>query len=71
MPDHVGEGQLPVERLVVVFGAVSNAEPIRLRGKEIDDLVARDEVGENGHQRRVIHFAIVSAFSDRDPGVVK
>jgi hypothetical protein len=26
---------------------------------------------EHPHQRRVIHLAMVSAFSDRAPGVVK
>ncbi len=72
MPDHVDVGQLAMEGLVVVLGAVSDVEPIRLGGKECQYLVARCEVGENLHRQRfAIHFAIVSACSLRAPGVVK
>ena len=72
VPDHVGVGQLAVEGVVVVLGAVPDVEPIRLWGKEFSDLVAGGEVGEDLQRHRfAIHLAIVSACSLRAPGVVK
>ena len=64
-------GQFTVEGLVVVLAAVPDVEPIRLWFKEFQNLGAGDEVGQDFHQRRAIHVAMVSAFSVRAPGVVK
>ncbi len=72
MPDHLGVGQLAVEGVVVILGAVPDIEPIRLWRKEFQDLVARNEVREDSQRHRfAIHLAMVSAFSLRAPGVVK
>ncbi len=72
VPDHLGLGQLAVEGVVVILGAVPDVEPIRLWCNEFQDLLARNEVREDSQRHRfAIHLAIVSAFSLRAPGVVK
>ena len=72
VPDHLGFGQLPVERIVVILGAVPDIKPIRFWGKESDDLVAGYKMREDSQRHRfAIHLAMVSAFSLRAPGVVK
>ena len=75
VPDHLGLGQLAVERVVVVLGAEPDVEPIRLGRKEFGHLVAGNEVGEDftsfSAPPLAIHLAMVSACSLRAPGVVK
>jgi hypothetical protein len=72
VPDDLGVGQLAVEGVVVILGAVTDIEPIRLWHKEFQDLLTRNEVREHSQRHRfAIHLAIVSAFSLRAPGVVK
>ena len=69
VPDHLGFGQLAVERVVVVLGAVPDVEPIRFRRKEFQHLVAGHEMGQDPYRHRfAIHLAMVSAFSLRAPG---
>jgi hypothetical protein len=51
MPNHVGLGYFPVERLLrlggVVIGTPADVKPIRFRRKEIQHLLAGNEVGED------------------------
>jgi hypothetical protein len=51
MPDHVGLGHFPVERLLrlggVVIGTPADVKPIRFRRKKIQHLRAGNEVGED------------------------
>ena len=35
VPDHLGVGELAIERLVVILGAVADVEPIRFWCKEL------------------------------------
>ena len=72
VPDHLGLGQLAVEGVVVILGAVADVEPIRLWRKEFGDPVTGNEMSEDSQRHRfAIHLAMVSAFSLRAPGVVK
>ena len=72
MPDHLGIGQLAIEGVVVILGAVPDIQPIGFWRKEIQHLVAGNEMGQDPQRHRfAIHLAIVSAFSLRAPGVVK
>jgi hypothetical protein len=72
VPNHVRGRQLPVKARVVVFGAPPDVKPIRFWRNEIEHLTAGNEVGENPQRHRlVIHLAMVSACSERAPGVVK
>ena len=72
MPDHIGVGQLPVERGVVVFAAVPDIEPISMRRKEVEHLWTGNEVSQDAQRHRLaIHLEMVSACSLRAPGVVK
>ena len=47
VPDHLGVGELAIERVVVILGAVADIEPIRFWCNELRDLVAGNVVRED------------------------
>ena len=53
VPDHLGIGQLTVEGIVVILGAVADIEPIHLWRKEFGDLIAGNEVCEDSYRHRL------------------